>query len=76
MAPPMKPAVDSFDVFVERSIGTIEIGDGLQTPVEAALALVGRDGDPGEYHFTLPGQGGPALDFDVTITVHERNPHD
>lgn len=48
---PRRPQ-DSFEVVVERVIGTVDIGlEGDFTPHEAAFLLIARDGDEGRYSF-------------------------
>lgn len=48
-----KGAPLTFDVMVQTSIGTVEVGDGEMTPTEAAFLLIARWGSAGEFTFPL-----------------------
>lgn len=63
------PQPDGFDVMVVRSIGRVEFDSlGILSPVEAAYAIIARDGaEPGEYRF--PHSDGGTV---VVSIAHER----
>lgn len=69
------PSPFDFDVTIRKTIGTVKEGDKTVFfgnlpigPVEAALILIGRNDESGEYSFTVPnGITKGALRVDVNV---------
>lgn len=60
----------SFDVTIERVIGTVDLnGRGYPSPMHAALAIIANDGDEGTYRF-------PAADGRTVVVTLALEPAD
>lgn len=58
----------SFDIIVERKIGSVESGAGQHSPLEAAYLILANNPEPGTYKFTMPALMSPTNEA-LTVTV-------
>jgi hypothetical protein len=64
-----RAAERSFDIIVERKIGTVESGRGDHSPLEAAYLMLANHPEPGTFKFTMPAGMSPTnAPMSVTVT--------